>query len=398
VSRNIRLTAATPYIRNIQDEVLTVQALKTTLTLHSDNASYALGDTAYISGSLVAENGLPVGGENVLIYIDDAVWYNARTGPDGTYSAGLFIPYNAKPGSHKIYASYDPGSGKSLRSSSSDSINVTFLDTGEVMKLSGLPLILFKGDSLNMSGSLYTGEGKPIKGWEVTASLSNTTIDKVRTDARGLFNLLYTVSGNESMGMSAISVSDASSGSPSPAVYSAQVLIVPYDKLLLIAILVLVVALILIIAYMVRLRRGRAIGSEVSREAIAPQAPVAEEPMAAAAPEIIKPEETIRLEIDAIKSAIKEGNIPDAVKRIYTASRRAAIEHGINVPDSMTHNEFYAAMTLNYPSLYTPLGSIIRMYEKVNYGRRDASGHELDLAINSLREIFAGLEAEKGAR
>jgi hypothetical protein len=100
-------------------------------------------------------------------------------------------------------------------------------------------------------------------------------------------------------------------------------------------------------------------------------------------------------EIMAIRTAIRTGNVEEAMTGIYLATRKIAMIHGLDVPDSMTHKEFYAGITGKYPALSTPLTYILYPYEIVAFAGRLASEEELNSAINGLKEFYFKLENEE---
>jgi hypothetical protein len=100
-------------------------------------------------------------------------------------------------------------------------------------------------------------------------------------------------------------------------------------------------------------------------------------------------------EIISIRTMIRDGNLKEAMTGIYVASRKMALIHGINVPDSMTHNEFFADIAGRYPTLSQPLSSIVGPYELVTFAGRAAGQQELDTAVNGLKEFYLGLKNEE---
>jgi hypothetical protein len=114
------------------DKALSVYARATRLTM---NAPGAMGPG--FTGSLTTEDGLPVAGANVTVYIDGAAAGMGMTDASGGYRVAAVVPQNAS--AHGVYAGFSPGAGMALLASSSPPVVVNFGEGGQVQAAGGIP-------------------------------------------------------------------------------------------------------------------------------------------------------------------------------------------------------------------------------------------------------------------
>ncbi len=418
---------------------LTIQPKDTRLTI--DNYSIlSIGDMAHVKGTLQTEDNVSVSGANVLVNVD-GVQYGNNTTVNGAYDVVIWIPDNASVGAHELYASFDPGDGRALRASTSDRSQVTFEEKVMAISVDSMPIVLFKNDTLIVNGTLSTGSGNPIGGKTVGVNVSNTLAGLVKTDQQGRFNATYVVLGTEPLGYIPVFVNDLdANGQPSATLYSGQVLIVPFEKTNAVGIPLVILVIIGVTAIFLRRRRKpkdielKPVWPEpAARLAQVPQKPAVVLPAwtlaeehdkdKAAAPAPFqtssaaqmphdttfeprpqpkpkpkprpKLEFSIDEEISSIKSTINSGNLKEALTHIYTASRKLAMVKGLDISDSMTHNEFYHNIKSKHPSLNQPLTHIVKTYEQVGFARHDVNNNELNAAVNGLKEIYIELKKEE---
>jgi hypothetical protein len=383
-SNNLTLHAIFPKRANdiflssyTEEKALTMITQDTTLTFNGPEA-VNLGDTADFNGTLFSHSGRPVSGVNVSLYIDDALSGNGTTDAGGAYSIPALMPDNATAGKHTVYASYDPGSGVSLTGSSSSRVEISFIDTGRKVAIWNMPMLLFKGDTLNLTGTLSTGAGTPIPDRALYVNVSDINATIAVTDGEGNFYSPYTATGGEAFGPCTVTVADASA-----ILYTGQVYLVPYDKWKLSGALIISALIIsgAILAFRT-LRKSRRIKRQIKtdRSAHVSVPETAVKPM----PEL---EFNMDNEISMIREAIGPNDVKTALTLIYQASRKAALQAGLEVTDSMTEEEFYHYTISAYPSVAEPLEYIINSYGSATYARIDFSASELDTALNYLIDI-----------
>jgi hypothetical protein len=314
-----------------------------------------------------------------------------------------------------------------------------YSDAAKSVIVNGLPSILFLGDSMDINGTLATRTGAPLTGQSLNVSVAGIATMPVVTDGQGNFNVSYMVSGIEPIGSQPIIVTQSGhDGMPPTTLYTGQVMVIPYNKLIAIGgPIILIAILIIAVPVLLRSRRrssppekeiietvedakkqiaGPAIKkptvaiTPMAKPARAPApAPFKAEPVRAPAVEEKphtpkqaekKPLSQISIdgEISSISSTIKKGDLKQALTYTYVASRKIAITHGFSVPDSMTHKEFYDSIEKAYPGIAQPLQFIIKPYEAVTFAKQDVSSSDLNSAINGLKEFYMGLEdKEEGA-
>jgi hypothetical protein len=237
---------------NSESKTITVTSKNTSLTIDNDTM-LSVGDMGRVKGRMMTEDGIPVEGASIFAYVDGVRAGNNTTDSTGQYSVIVWIPENATIGAHELYAAFEPGDSRSLRGSASQKLNVTFSDTAKTIQITGLPFIVFKDDRLNINGTFITGSGTPLSGRRLDITVPDGNTTTTMTDSLGNFNVSYAVSGNEAIGSSIITVVEpGENGMPPATQYSGTVMVVPYDKflvlggpLILIALLAIAVPLVL---------------------------------------------------------------------------------------------------------------------------------------------------------
>jgi hypothetical protein len=318
-------------------------------------------------------------------------------------------------------------------------MSIEFTDVARSVTVNGLPFILFLGDQLDVNGTFTTGTGAPLSDRRLDVAIAGANTTPAVTDILGNFNVSYIVSGTESLGSQTITIMQpGENGMPPATLYTGQVTVIPYNKFVAIGgPLILIAILIIAVPMLMRTRReSRSTEKEIIEavedlkkanvepsikkptvaikpmtrpiKAAAPEpfkadvvrAPAMEEKLTTPKTQKKKPLAAISIdgEISSISSTIKKGDLKQALAYTYVASRKIALTHGFEVPDSMTHQEFYTSIEKAYPALAQPLQFIIKPYEAVTYARQDVSSPDLNSAINGLKEFYMGLEdKEEGA-
>ncbi len=360
--------------------ILNVLPLATALSINGSGPFY-LADRADFGGKLTTDQGTPVQDENITIYIDETAAWTGSTDANGDYSAAFAIPYDMAAGSHGIYASFNPGEGKSLISSRSEILNTSFIDSGHKLGIQGLPLALFKGDTLNFNGTFNNGRGAPISGRSLAVEIGGIGLATVKSDAQGDFSVAYAVSGNVAAGLNTVTVSDINS---SAILQAGQIFMIPYDKTaVLFAFLTALFVISVIISLALRARKpGRRSRQKPARALEMPaQVPVpAPAPMSATSFDIENAMKSIRWYMDS-------GDLNRALLQVYMASRQLIGLKGVGVDDSMTHLEFYKRASDAFPAVSMPLGRIVILYELTSYANSEVSIQDMAAMLNDLEEI-----------
>jgi hypothetical protein len=423
----------------------TLEVIPKNTILSVDNDSrFSIGDIGRVKGKLVTENNVPVRDASVLVFIDGIKMGNNSTDSAGAYNIVVRIPDNWTSGPHEVYASFTPDNGTALRGASSDKLQFTFSNSVEAISVSGVSPIVFRGDTLSINGTLRSGSGMPIEGKSLNITASAIVIGTFVTDSNGYFNASYVVSGGETPGLYTLSIAENNDyGLPPVVKYSGQLMIIPFDKFPALGAPILVVAAIIAVAALVLMRTRRdirfiehmivettappeeeaesatllsqdSVGPEPSDDMVSklevPHAPVeidmvrappAEEKPLPKLPPITQKQLTnfsMDSEIISIKAIIRSGDLMNAMTHIYVTSRKIALVHGVDVPDSMTHNEFLASVSKQYPPLDKSLSQIVYAYELMVFGGREADASDLNAMLGYLGEFYRGLQFEGVSR
>ncbi|OPY26720.1 MAG: hypothetical protein A4E28_02346 [Methanocella sp. PtaU1.Bin125] len=364
-----------------------VRQESTSLTLDAPPSALYGGQSATFSGALTGAHGQPVWHEEVAIYADDTLLGYNSTDEAGRYSIRLSVPYDLSPGYHRVYAKYGPGDGMALIGSSSGQYDVEFRSVRPDIETSGLPLLVFQGDTLNYTLRL-TASGQPVSGRMLTASFSGAAIGNGMTDANGSVNIAYYIGGIA--GLKTLSVSSEASGLLEAAAADALVPVMPLGlpaSLAVVFILLLVAGLAFAVLTRADRRARWLIGGKKKPlpKPTLKVPPPSGQPEAQAGP---SPVSRFEDEVARAEALIAEGSDPVAViSGIYAAARRMARGHGIALPDSATHREFFKTLTAREPSLTTAAGTITKYYEAAVFGRVPVSEREIASSLDSLRTI-----------
>jgi len=373
------------------DRTLGIIARATRMTMDVPGA-LSPGGVSGFTGSLTTEHGLPVGEANVSVYIDGAEAGNGATGADGSYRVMATVSPDAAPGDHSIYAAFKPEPGMALTGSSSDPVAVPIIDSGQKLEALGAPLVAFPGDRLDLSWSLRTGNGMPIPDKALTLNSLGTGETTIMTGPQGEFNQSYTVTGSEPAGMYPISIVDPDTGKT---LYEASVLFIPVDRSVLLGALAL--AIVAVAAAFLLYRRYAGRKPEIAAGAVeAPAITLPEEPVVVQGPE--KAAFDAEGELALIRSSMEGPGMQAAATQAYVALRKLLVAAGLDIDDSMTHNEVYVATAATFPAISRPSKYIVKLYEKAVFAGREPSAEELEQAINGLREADALLKLPEDAR
>ena len=120
------------------ENILSIGARPTLVTITAPEAVNP-GGIAGFTGSLTTDNGLPVAGAGVTVYIDGAEAGRGMTDAGGNYRVAAMVPQNASTGGHDVYAGFSPGPGMALKESSSAPAVVLFQAGGPGPGEGGIP-------------------------------------------------------------------------------------------------------------------------------------------------------------------------------------------------------------------------------------------------------------------
>ena len=370
-----------------------VTPLHTKNVMRIDELRFTAGDMMPISGTLVAENGIPVDGADIAVYMDDYKIGSGSTDYNGHYTLNARIPYDSSAGNHSIYTVYVP-SGGSLYTSSSNKAVIHVASITTSIAINGAPLILFINDTLNVTGSMHTSDGKPVRGQAVVIQVSDSIGGTVVTDDTGNFSYSRVVNAYDPAGIYTISAYMQPISSPvkTASAVAGYVIILPIDKSL--ALVAYVVDIVLIILALLVVRYGlnmsklidRLTGRSKEDAELDDLSPVSPEEQLQ--PQQVKKQPSFEDIAGNIDTSIDTGDFTDASMRMYVAVRSLAINKGLHITDSDTHREFYRSAAESYPQIATPLRSIVNLYERMTFGHGNAGLEDLKHAYDSLKEVY----------
>lgn len=371
------------FIRKGNDILLNASAsseelsvLTTPALLSLDAPGYIMiGGTCRISGSLMASKGVPVADAVVSLYADEDFLSNYTTSDDGSFSGMLPVPCDVSPGTHTLYAAFNPGQGRAIAATNSTPLSTIFHAGEPRLSMDGVPMLAFRGDAIRLNGTLLTDDGMPIAGKALAVSIFDGPCLAVVTGSNGGFNLSCNVTGEEAAGLSSVQVMDPDS---SKVLYAASVLMLPYDAPIVAGVMIILplIAVAAIFGYM------RYVAPKPQKAAETPPAPV-----------------EVSVPTMPAKSSI---SIEDEVARIHSLSysdqRRAMTQayvlllevlssHGIKLDGSTTHNELYRYAVERLPSASEQLKGVVSLYEKAIYANVPLTGIEIDATIQYIKEI-----------
>lgn len=360
------------------------------LTLDQPETAYHGGDSALFNGSLVSGSGRPAAGTNVSIYADDALIGTCTTDQNGSYGLETLIPYNITAGTHAVRASFDSGTGKALAGSNSGAFNVLFEPVTPMITATGVPLLAFPGDVLNISGIVMTADGRPLGNRQLDISFSGQPAGTVTTDAGGSYQLSHNLTNGA--GLAALSISVAGDDLLSGKGYRAgSILVMPFDKsgMAVIAIIVmLIIGLVSLLAAGARRVIVRPDKKTLPKPVVSLPASGGRKPATIY---------SLNEEIGKIDSYLAGGgDRREAVLAIYLAARRMLYEKDPALPESATHREIYHMLSGKRPSLSEPLGIITNSYEDAVFGHVPPTAEEVASSLHSLNDLKTMLYGNRG--
>ncbi|HMK47161.1 MAG TPA: hypothetical protein VK436_11100 [Methanocella sp.] len=382
-----------------ENHALTISPTNTLTTLNLSGNRFTGGDGITLSGNVQTEKGSAVAGASVVLYAGDEELDTVQTDLSGNYEYTTTVPYDLPLGTNQIKAVYTPPAGN-LYGSQSSPAEVTISPQTMVITADSPAQILFVGDTIDLTGKVATTNGRPVANYTLKATLGDQVIDTPVTDEHGQYSISRGVSQNDPLGTRTLIISSNDNKQTSPApIEAGTILIIPYDKSS-IRFLVLL-GIVVILAIIIR-RSGldRMLIMSI-RHLLSPSARIeqpteqpAEEPVAAEPiqEKVFDPE----AELAMIKEMAESGDMSRAVTSIYTLSRYAARTTVSELPDSMTHLEFFKFVLQSRPGTHDALKPIVTLYEVVAYGHRQVNKRDLEMAmagfVNLCRELSRPVE------
>jgi hypothetical protein len=385
-------------LANASSATTVIQVLQegTLLTLQPPPSAVDGGKSVAFTGTIVSASGRAVGGADIGIYDESGLIANNTTDDYGYFRATKRVNFSDAAGVHHVYAAYRPEAGLALEGSQSDGYDVTFLPVTPAISVSGVPLVAFQGDVINLTGRAAAPDGTGIEGIWLTALAPNATLGQALTGENGTFQLAYRV--NMSAGSRAITVgNDPGSLLGLASVDAGVMYVLPFDLpgCLAIVVIVLLVAGLTIGRIT---RADRALRRRLARllagrpEATLPKPTLKVTPVPGPLAEWgIRPGPT-RFEDEAVRiEAIIAGSADyrEVITEIYLAARRITGTRGFDIPESATHREFYRKLIVQEPGLNVYAGTITRHYEAAVFGDKSLSEKDIVGSLYSLKEINA---------
>ena len=171
-------------------------------------------------------------------------WASASPTLSGQYSLVTTIPYDIIPGSHDVYAAFDPGEGRALAGSHSGTYTALFEPALPQITVRGIPPVVFPGDELNLTGIVMAGDGSPVDGRQVSVRVPGAAAMTAVTDADGSYQIACKIGG--SPGIYSLSASVQGEGLLSGDDQGVgMVLVMPFDRA---GMAVVVIAVMLVVS------------------------------------------------------------------------------------------------------------------------------------------------------
>jgi hypothetical protein len=360
----------------------------TSLTLDPPPSGITGGENVTFAGMLTAGSGRPVKGEPIEIFADDAlIGENVVTDEAGRYNTLLTVPLSMTPGHHDVYAVYAPDAGMSLTGSRSEVYTVDIGPAKPEITLTGMPLVAFRGDTVNLNGTVTLPRGPGIEGLTLTVSAPGMTSRQVVTGHGGTFGLSFTI--DMPSGIRPVTIANE----PGSLLLSASseagsICVLPVDLAtgaVIVAIVLLAIGLVLSLTAIARRLPSRALRQGHETLPVPLPAPPQESSGLPSPP-------SFEDEIARIEACVVSGADPDEIiSEIYRSSRRIAGAHGFALPDSATHREFFKGLAMREPSLMVPAATIARHYESAAFGQELPDERAIGSSLDSLREIISRL-------
>ncbi len=253
--------------------------------------------------------------------------------------------------------------GTALTGSQSSGYTVTFEEASPTIRVSGIPLIAFQGDTLDLLVNV-TAMGTPVNESRLTVNMSGQALGQGMTDDSGSFSLRGRVNG--SAGLQSITINSTGNGLLAAADISAGALLVsPFDLATSLAIVVIVLAVAgLAVARATNARRRLEKMFRARRKPLPePAISVAPGPATLSGP--IAPPAPARFEDEFARiSAIVAGRADHQESSWRFTRRRGAWRNpaASPSPNRPRTGSSTGVIVAREPRLHTPAGTITRHY------------------------------------
>jgi hypothetical protein len=156
--------------------------------------SVGINDYLFIQGYLVDLGSQPVSNASIKIY-----WDESYVGEVITNDLGWFR-YSHHVNDYGEYIVRVEFEGDNYLGPSEDDITVNVKDMKTILNISVTPAIIFRGDELNIKGSLYGGENIPISDSQISLYYDEEQVLTIVTSTEGSFDETITVQLDSSVG------------------------------------------------------------------------------------------------------------------------------------------------------------------------------------------------------
>ncbi len=171
------------------------------MSLDKDEASY--GDTVAIFGQLSPLYGIYAGGRPISILFGDVPAGTTVTTDNGSYEYDLRIASDTLSGTYMINAVYRPDLDDILMGAVSDEVSLNITTQNTNVTLSG-PAFANLGDATVFNGTLFSANGKPVSGANVSLYIDGRIAGNGITDDSGIYGISAVIPDNATAGVHAI--------------------------------------------------------------------------------------------------------------------------------------------------------------------------------------------------
>ncbi len=180
--------------------LLHVNDLYTSISMHLDNDEAYYGDTVAVSGQLSPLYGIYSGGRTISILFGDMPAGATVTDDNGSYEYDLHIAPETLAGTFMINAIYQQSPDDILLGSVSDeaSLNITTQNTNMTLSC---PVFVNLGDEAAFNGTLFSANGKPVSGANVSMYLDDQILANGTTDDNGTYLISAAIPYNATAGI-----------------------------------------------------------------------------------------------------------------------------------------------------------------------------------------------------
>jgi hypothetical protein len=168
--------------------LLNISSVATQLSLIMGSNDLTYTGRPYVTGILSSiGGGMPASGKTINFSIDGNPIGDVITDEYGMFTYPFNITPDMPAGLNTLNATFVPADGDVFQGSSGGtSFNVTAINTTLTLNSDSGTYAL--GDIARVNGSLFTSDGSPVQGVNVTVALGNATSENFTTDNNGIFD------------------------------------------------------------------------------------------------------------------------------------------------------------------------------------------------------------------